>query len=81
MPEHSCAIRWRNLEAVDVIPLIVQHGCQGLRQLRDELLAARGRPGNDHWGTRTDVQSLSDALDLRILQFRGRLPPRSDACL
>ena len=52
--------------------VVVQNGCQGLQQLRDELTAIHSQPGNLHWGTQTDVQSLSDALDLGILVFCNR---------
>lgn len=59
----------------------VPGGCAGLQQMRDELTAIHSRPGNCHWGTQTDVQSLSDALDLGILLFRNEPPAESRTCL
>ena len=49
--------------------VVIPNGRRGLQRLRDELTAIHSQPGNLHWGTQTDVQSLSDVLDLGILMF------------
>ena len=61
--------------------VLVPSGCRGLQQLRDELTRIHSWAGNYHWGDQTDVERLSDALDVGILLFRNTLPPRTATCL
>ena len=56
-------------------------GTESLRQLRYKLAHWMSRPGNVHWGTQTDVCSLSERLELGILLFRDRLPTGSQSCV
>jgi len=56
-------------------------GTACLRQLRNKLQHWMSRPGNVHWGTQTDVCSLSDRLELGVLLFRDILPSGSQSCL
>ena len=61
--------------------VIVPSGSRGLQQLRDELTAIHSWAGNYHWGDQTDVERLSDALDVGILLFRNTFSPRTATCL
>ena len=56
-------------------------GTEGLRKLRCTLAHVMSRPGHAHWGTETDVASLSDRLQLGILLFRDRLPTGARSCV
>ncbi|CAK0794832.1 unnamed protein product, partial [Prorocentrum cordatum] len=56
-------------------------GVANLAQVRARLSHFMRQPGNVHWGTQTDVRSLSDRLDVGILLFQDRLRGRARTCL
>jgi hypothetical protein len=56
-------------------------GVANLAQVRARLSHFMRQPGNVHWGTQTDVRSLSDRLDVGILLFQDRLRERARTCL
>eukprot|EP00959_Pyramimonas_sp_CCMP1952_P439125 9192751-Pyramimonas_sp.AAC.1 len=73
----GCTDARRGGGASQEIHVRIPRGAAGLLQLRCTLEDVMSRPGHAHWGTETDVASLSDRLQLGVLLFRDRLPSGS----